>query len=350
MNSEKQTILEFFFSAKGMGLNVDDVFSRTTLKIQKFIRKYGEDNQLNTLLTVMDVHHSEHNSNFHKCCELSQPVIKAYENKESWDFYDIRLMTSVFSYVDSCDKALKNAEKILTLLKSYQNHERYIHIKIAIHSNSMLRMLRANFNEREYINAPHKLEYYFNAHKNELMRISSNNKSFKYLQIAADFRSGLFHGDFSHSEKILKQLKPDKSEFAKKVYKALTDEYLEYSAKLGVDLSKEQFAQIIGRKIRAYRVEKMMTLDELAELLDISTTYLGQIERGERQVSSHTLYRLAAILEVDLSVLFELEKKPFAEAIEPTKEDIMRRELTEMIDKLELVDLEAVGGIIRRLV
>jgi transcriptional regulator with XRE-family HTH domain len=61
----------------------------------------------------------------------------------------------------------------------------------------------------------------------------------------------------------------------------------------------------LGENIRHYRRLKGLTQEELAELTGLHRTYIGGIERGERNVSMLNLVRLARTLEVPLSVLLE---------------------------------------------
>ena len=41
---------------------------------------------------------------------------------------------------------------------------------------------------------------------------------------------------------------------------------------------------IVGKNIRKYRLSRQMTREKLAEAMDLDTAYLGQCERGERQL------------------------------------------------------------------
>jgi len=59
--------------------------------------------------------------------------------------------------------------------------------------------------------------------------------------------------------------------------------------------------QQIGSRIKELRQLKGYTQAELAELTDLSTNYVGYIERGERTVSLQTLEQLAHTLGVDLT-------------------------------------------------
>ncbi len=56
--------------------------------------------------------------------------------------------------------------------------------------------------------------------------------------------------------------------------------------------------ELLGRKIRQQRKEKKYTLEQLAEKLDISTTFIGQIERAKGIPSLETLVKIANILEI----------------------------------------------------
>ena len=54
-----------------------------------------------------------------------------------------------------------------------------------------------------------------------------------------------------------------------------------------------------GRRVRQRREELGLTQEAAAERMDLHWTYLGQIERGRRNVSLHNIVRIAEGLEVD---------------------------------------------------
>ena len=63
--------------------------------------------------------------------------------------------------------------------------------------------------------------------------------------------------------------------------------------------------KLLGTKIRERRKEKKYTLEQLAEKLDVSTTFIGQIERAKGIPSLETLVKIANVLEVSTdSLLF----------------------------------------------
>ena len=55
--------------------------------------------------------------------------------------------------------------------------------------------------------------------------------------------------------------------------------------------------QKLGTKIRKIRLDNQLSQEELAEKCNISTSFLGHIERGTRKMSLETLLSLASALE-----------------------------------------------------
>ena len=64
-------------------------------------------------------------------------------------------------------------------------------------------------------------------------------------------------------------------------------------------------AKILGQRIRNYRTAKHLSQEKLAELSDCHPTYIGQIERGEKNATLERIAKIASALQVSLSELFE---------------------------------------------
>ena len=62
---------------------------------------------------------------------------------------------------------------------------------------------------------------------------------------------------------------------------------------------------VFGQRLRAVRKERGWTLRFLAGKAGVHWTYLGQVERGERNVSLLTILRLAKALGIDAGVLLK---------------------------------------------
>ena len=61
----------------------------------------------------------------------------------------------------------------------------------------------------------------------------------------------------------------------------------------------------IGAALRECREEKELTLQSLAGQTGYHYTYIGSIERGERNITLRTLFRLAQALEVPGSQILQ---------------------------------------------
>ena len=64
-------------------------------------------------------------------------------------------------------------------------------------------------------------------------------------------------------------------------------------------------AKILGQRIRNYRTEKGLSQEKLAELSGCHPSYIGQIERGEKNATIESIEKISAALNVSLSTLFE---------------------------------------------
>ena len=67
-----------------------------------------------------------------------------------------------------------------------------------------------------------------------------------------------------------------------------------------------EIAKIIGQRIRNYRTGLGLSQEKLAELSGCHYTYIGQIERGEKNATIESIEKISAALNVSLSKLFEM--------------------------------------------
>lgn len=61
----------------------------------------------------------------------------------------------------------------------------------------------------------------------------------------------------------------------------------------------------IGQRIRSYRLQNGLNQEELAEKCGLHPTYIGQVERGEKNATIESISKIAAGLSLPLSTLFE---------------------------------------------
>lgn len=64
-------------------------------------------------------------------------------------------------------------------------------------------------------------------------------------------------------------------------------------------------SQEVGQRIRMYRLQQNMTQESLAEKAELHHTYIGQVERGEKNLTLTSLEKILTALDVSFSTLFE---------------------------------------------
>lgn len=61
----------------------------------------------------------------------------------------------------------------------------------------------------------------------------------------------------------------------------------------------------VGQRIRNYRTQLSLSQEKLAELSGCHPTYIGQLERGEKNATLESIDKVASSLNISLSKLFE---------------------------------------------
>ncbi len=60
-----------------------------------------------------------------------------------------------------------------------------------------------------------------------------------------------------------------------------------------------ELQRTVGRNLRAHRLARGISQEAFADVLEIHRTYMGGLERGERNITLKVLERLAGQLGVD---------------------------------------------------
>ena len=59
----------------------------------------------------------------------------------------------------------------------------------------------------------------------------------------------------------------------------------------------------LGKRIREERMERNLSQEQLAELADVHRTYIGMVERGEKNITLLNIERIAKALKLSVSEL-----------------------------------------------
>lgn len=74
--------------------------------------------------------------------------------------------------------------------------------------------------------------------------------------------------------------------------------------------SSDSLRAVLAENIKAFRREKGFSQEELAELCGLHRTYIGSVERQERNVTLSTLEVLASTFGVTVSELLTKQESP----------------------------------------
>ena len=72
-----------------------------------------------------------------------------------------------------------------------------------------------------------------------------------------------------------------------------------------MNLDDQHFLHQVGFRIRELRSSREMTQVQLAEACGLHRTFIGSVERGERNIAVLNLRRIAKTLRVPVTKLFE---------------------------------------------
>lgn len=66
----------------------------------------------------------------------------------------------------------------------------------------------------------------------------------------------------------------------------------------------ENISCVIGERLRSYRQKLKMSQEAVAELAGLHPTYIGQVERGEKNATIESIVKIARVLNLPLEELF----------------------------------------------
>jgi XRE family transcriptional regulator, regulator of sulfur utilization len=92
---------------------------------------------------------------------------------------------------------------------------------------------------------------------------------------------------------------------------------------------------LFGKRIRAIRKAGRLSRETLAERTEITSNYLGEIERGEKWPSLQILTALARALEVSPARFFEFD-------LPVTDPKALRKELDLLLSKRDIEQLQQI--------
>jgi transcriptional regulator with XRE-family HTH domain len=106
-----------------------------------------------------------------------------------------------------------------------------------------------------------------------------------------------------------------------------------------------EILNLVGARIKVLRKEKGLSQEALGEKGGFHFTYIGQVERGEKNVSLVNLAKIAEALEINISQLFAY----VSDGIEFTETDLMIQEIVDMLREASSNKIRLSRNILREL-
>lgn len=69
-------------------------------------------------------------------------------------------------------------------------------------------------------------------------------------------------------------------------------------------MSKNELLLKFGQTVQKLRKEQNLSQEKLAELADLHRTYIGMIERGEKNITLLNIYKISQALNITIKELF----------------------------------------------
>ena len=110
---------------------------------------------------------------------------------------------------------------------------------------------------------------------------------------------------------------------------------------------KAQLDKIIGHNIATTRINRELSRDELAEVMELTSSHLGLVERGERGATAVTLEALSKIMDVPIDHFFAKNQVSEQFKIDDNKTASKTKKILSLLSNLSVTELDFVIYIIK---
>jgi len=112
-------------------------------------------------------------------------------------------------------------------------------------------------------------------------------------------------------------------------------------------MTRQELREIIGENIRIERKARNLSTDELAKLMEVSTSLLNLIERGKRSLTMHNSTKLAQIFNMPLDRFVEKGESIKSAQSGAPSDALKRKKLESLIVGLNDHELEFIISLVK---
>ncbi|MCL2349965.1 MAG: hypothetical protein FWC67_00650 [Defluviitaleaceae bacterium] len=215
-------------SLLGDGFDIDD---------DKHIYGHGgHDTQIIDALLLMEIFLIETKYNdLERCFELAGPVFERFCGMhlarveegcaELVDFYNLRTAIKLIGHIELPIDCLAIITPLTDELEEYKDHPRYLDMKMALHTNLLLRLLRMDKKEDRGEFIIQSKMFFLRTFNSIADLYEMDNKRFKLHKIIADIRKGIFGADMEYVQEGISKLKAGGHDDVVKIMETEIEEY-----------------------------------------------------------------------------------------------------------------------------
>ncbi|MCL1925457.1 MAG: helix-turn-helix domain-containing protein [Defluviitaleaceae bacterium] len=311
----KEKILKQFSEIGGNFKNDHKVKSLQN-KIRVYFREAKTvDIQLLDVLTLLKIYEENLiNKNFERHHTMAIQVIERLMNTHisNWDLADLRIAQTVLIYTNDFEEAEELVQKALYALKKNIKDRPTDKIELFMRINMLGRFMVSIFEEIGETNIEssevEKLKDYFEIHLQKALNICKKDAELKPYELMILTRQAIFNKE---PDTVLENLELLKKIGEKEFYKLLKKQFIKYSSNFASMLNQRQSSIMSGGRIRIHREKEGLRVDDFANFLGVTESYINQIERGERHPSLYMLSKISAKLNISIYELIHGREKTY---------------------------------------
>ncbi|MCL2841400.1 MAG: helix-turn-helix domain-containing protein [Defluviitaleaceae bacterium] len=293
---KEKLLKEFFEIIPSDASSVD----KLSIKIQKEIKK-NPDDELLLALHALKVHQSINNRHsFDVTCTVAEPIFKQLKDIQNWGYTELHVISLVIGYtLVYCDGFSTFEEAVDLINDDYMDVLEFEKVRSNLYYNFMVRMVRAKYFDTDTEIDEKKLNATFSLCYNHLMKICLHKESLR--QHVLTVLKGVFEDSIALVREGLDTLLDSGD---KKLYRRVLDGVIECIVNMSTRLKKPFLDFFIGHQIRKCRIERNMSVLDLAAAIDADQSTMSAIERGDGGVSMERLVWIAEVLQVKIQYFF----------------------------------------------
>ncbi|MCD8214974.1 MAG: helix-turn-helix transcriptional regulator [Clostridiales bacterium] len=106
---------------------------------------------------------------------------------------------------------------------------------------------------------------------------------------------------------------------------------------------------LVGANIRYERKLRNLTIDELAEIVDITPSHLGLIERGQKGITIQNLCKLADFFSISIDTMLNRDIEGLTKRDEFSSLYIKREKVKNQIETLNETEIDFINATLNQL-